>query len=359
MANRDPRVGEEGLYVRVPLAALVGMCAAVFAYAAGPMSAPTRLTDGLSAHSRPAWSPDGQWVAYVTSGSWGDAVCVARPSDGLTQAVTGGLDGSVVGRPQWLVEPFRVAWVTERGQVGSLDLAGEVITASLSLPSEPRGLAPLNDGHAVAVSTRSSVVKLPGDLVGAATPLAIGSVNSDITSIEAAPGGNGLVLVDAGSVVLWRPGAEARVLLSPGPEVAEWRAVSTATGCESAIVIARTRTARAPDRICALDLGSGSVTVVCRSAAAVSEAVPVPGTDGVAAIIGGRLTFVPRPGATAVTGPTGRGVDAGPAVSPDGALVAFSSAGRDDTDLDGRVDAGDPPNLYLARLRTDEGGPAG
>ena len=103
---------------------------------------PRRLTTGGSRNYFPAYSPDGQWVAYVTwSDSAGGALWKAR-ADGAGQPVQLTRDGGWVTSPMWAPEGDRIvySWAPRSVGLGSGTTAslGELrVVGATGAPSTP------------------------------------------------------------------------------------------------------------------------------------------------------------------------------------------------------------------------------
>lgn len=328
-----------------PGAAVVLLVHLALALAQPSASPVTRLTESPLGHSRPVWSPDGAWVAYVASGDFGETVAICRASDGLPVAEGPGCR-RILGGPVWFDEGTRVGWLEEGARWWFLSREGELSSRDLPRPTRAIGcIAGREAGRLVVYAAREAVTyALDGTGDPASLPLA--GANSSIT--EVCPfGETGLLSVDSGEVRLWTAGDGSASLLGPGPDVAEYTRVAPIVGGTRAVLLSRRTTSATPDRVSLVDLATGR-----------EDELPFPGSPEAATVAALRVVVLSegtlwllRPGGAEPIALTSRTtVDGDPAISPDGTRVVFASSGRDDTNGDGTVSRSDPPNLYVLAL---------
>jgi len=302
-----------------------------------------RLTESTLAQELPVWSPDGSAIAAVEAGDFGYSVGVFRASDGMPLAAGPGC-GPIAGSPVWLDEGSVVAWLETRGRLWRLGLDGSLSATNAWRPSAPLGLTDW-PGRGLLLWAEREVWLYPFDGAEAPRPLAVTGADSSLRAVVPL-GGEGLLLVDAGRLLVWDGAAAPREAASPD-DVAEY-VDAIAWEPERVLLIARSRGSQVPDRVSRFEPASGA-EVALANAEGIVHASPVSGTELAVIETGEGLWRVDGDGGlTALT--DGSAFDRTPAVSPDGRTLAFASAGRDDTDGDGRAERSDPANLYTMRL---------
>lgn len=344
---------------RQPRAAF-GVAAGVTFLAVGllaPAPVAERLTDSRAPLSRPAPSPDGQWVAYLVSTEGGDAVAVAAlpPEGAIQHAMVTGPMGDVAADLVWVGDPFPLLWVTKGGALWLMESDGALVSHSLGAPRSIRGYAwdPLRAVlvvHGRSVAVEHSVPPAPESCI-----LSLGSLNSEISSLAVEPETGSLLYVNRGAVVARNGPGSVRTVLSPDLEIAEFRSAQFADQGMVIMAVARRRGVPAASTLVRLDASTGERTAVEADGLEVKAVTPL-GCAVAVAEADKRLWLADFE--SGVWSPlSAAGVQEGDAaLTADGAWLIVASSGREDMDLDGGVTTTDPANLY--RIPIVDGMPA-
>ncbi|MBD3175190.1 MAG: hypothetical protein GF320_08410 [Armatimonadia bacterium] len=321
---------------------------------AAPAPGAERLTDSRESLSRPSLSADGEWVAYIATGSRGPEVRVNRLAAPLPASHTlasGPAPDEILGPPVWAGDPFPLIWVTGDAHLWVLERDGTLRTRELPHPRGMRGYAydPFRRRlivHGPAVAYEYAI-GLERDEDGRL--LDLGAPNSDISWLSLGPIPGTLLYVDSGAVKVWSEGSGARTVLAPDDQVARYTAVRCGQGSLRPVAVARARGDQHPSVIVGLNWATGTEHVVEVPGRRLAAGVPAaPGWAVAEADRALWLLDLEGDATLSLTPATAR--DADPVVSADGKWLVFASAGREDTDLDGRVGPTDPANVYRMRL---------
>lgn len=302
-----------------------------------------RLTETTLSQESPVWSPDGSAIATVETGEFGVSVGIVRASDGMSLAGGPG-GGPIAGAPVWLDEGRTVAWLERRGVLWTLGLDGSLVTTSASRPASPLGLASW-PGVGLLLWAEREVWLHPAEATSPPRSLPVVSADSSLRALVPL-GREGLLLVDGGRLLVWDGSGRPREVPRPA-EVAEY-VDAVAWDAGSVLLVARSRDAALPNRVSRFEPARGTETPLVL-AEGIVRAAAVPGSDLAVIETGEGLWRVDGDGGlTALS--DGSALDRTPAVSPDGRMLVFASAGRDDTDGDGEASRADPTNLYAMWL---------
>ncbi|MEQ9397679.1 MAG: S9 family peptidase [Longimicrobiales bacterium] len=170
----------------------------VSADATEPVAEPRRLTDYASADSRPAVSPDGQWVAYVTGiheprfSAFGTSHLAVVPfAGGARRVLTEALDRNV-GDPVWTADGRGVVVsVQDEGDahVARIDVATGAVDRLVGGELQASDAHLGADGRVVAVISRPH---LPGEVFVTEGPVASAGMSATALVEGAWAGGAGL-----------------------------------------------------------------------------------------------------------------------------------------------------------------------
>jgi Tol biopolymer transport system component len=135
----------------------------------------TAITRGLPFDSQPTYSPDGQWIAYISDRSGAENLWLIRPDGTDARQVTFGDDDSVLVSPAWSPDGqslyvSRFSWSVDNYELWRYGLDGsETLVVPVRAAGEPRsnGISSLGavvsaDGHDLYFSRRSGTSDLGG-----------------------------------------------------------------------------------------------------------------------------------------------------------------------------------------------------
>jgi Tol biopolymer transport system component len=104
----------------------------------------TAITRGLSFDTQPTYSPDGQWLAFLSDRSGAENVWLAKPDGSEPRQLTFGDDDSVLVSPAWSADGksiyvSRFLWSADSYQLWRYDLDGrEELVIPIKAPGQPR-----------------------------------------------------------------------------------------------------------------------------------------------------------------------------------------------------------------------------
>lgn len=104
----------------------------------------TAITHGLSFDTQPTYSPDGQWLAFLSDRSGAENIWLAKPDGSEPRQLSFGDDDSVLVSPAWgadgkSIYVSRFLWSADSYQLWRYDLDGrEELVIPIKAPGQPR-----------------------------------------------------------------------------------------------------------------------------------------------------------------------------------------------------------------------------
>jgi Tol biopolymer transport system component/predicted amidohydrolase len=118
------------------------------------------ITQGLAFDTQPTYSPDGQWIAFISDRSGAENLWIARPDGSQPRQVSFGDDDTVLVSPAWSpdgksVYLSRFRWIFNNYELWRYDLDGtQTLVVPVKAPDQPRSSGISSLGAVVSADGR-------------------------------------------------------------------------------------------------------------------------------------------------------------------------------------------------------------